>query len=336
MWGSSSAQPPFPQWSMLRSFWRFILICADVTNTYLEKNGSYLAAGITYWALFSLIPLSLAIMFILGTFFRGSEDLEARLSLAVNTLAPVSEDTLDNTLQVLGRTKVVTGSLGVIGLLWVSTTVFGAIRKSVNTLWGIRQPRRFFFERLIDISFMAGAGLLMVIPIALTAGVGVLGEFTSALRTGDPDNDWLTGMLLNILSPFISITVFLLIYRYLPNTKITFREIWPGALSAALVFEGWKAIFLWYTRSFPIYDTVYGPVGAVVALLTWIYISANILLVGALVTSRYSAHISSRIEEKVREILVATKALQTTRVGVRSGGMEVETPPKTMGPGEDD
>ncbi|MCE2463427.1 MAG: YihY/virulence factor BrkB family protein [Dehalococcoidia bacterium] len=321
---------------MLRSFWRFILICADVTNTYLEKNGSYLAAAITYWALFSLIPLSLAIMFILGTFFRGSEDLQARLSLAVNTLVPVSEDTLDNTLQVLGRTRAVTGALSIIGLLWVSTTVFGAIRKSVNTLWGIRQPRRFFYERLIDFSFTAGAGLLMVVPIALTAGVGVLGEFTSTLRTGNPDNDWLTSLLLNVLSPFISLTVFLFIYRYLPNAKVTFREIWPGALAAALIFEGWKAVFLWYTRSFPIYDTVYGPVGALVALLTWIYISANILLVGALGTSRYSAYISSRIEDKVREILVATKALQTTRIGVRSGGMEGEAPPKATGTGEDD
>ena len=321
---------------MLRSFWRFILICADVTNTYLEKNGSYLAAAITYWALFSLIPLSLAIMFILGTFFRGSEDLQSRLSLAVNTLVPVSEDTLDNTLQVLGRTRAVSGTLSVIGFLWVATTVFGAIRKSVNTLWGIRQPRRFFHERLIDFSFTAGAGLLMVVPIALTAGVGVLGEFTSTLRTGRSDNDWLTAMLLNVLSPFISLTVFLFIYRYLPNTKVTFREIWPGALAATLAFEGWKAVFLWYTRTFPVYDTIYGPVGALVALLTWMYISANILLVGALATSRYSAYLSSRIEGKGREILAVARALQAARVGLRAGGVKAEAGSKVLRTGEDD
>ena len=299
---------------MLRLFWRFILICADITNTFLGKSGPHHSAAITYYALFSLIPLTLAIMFILGTFVTGSEALEARLSLAVNTLVPVSSDTLGETLQVLDRTKAVSGILGIIGLLWVSTTVFGAMRKGVNTLWGISQPRRFFHEKLIDFSFTAGAGLLMVVPIALTAGIGVLGEFTSTLHTGSPDNSRLTAILFNVLSPFISLTVFLFIYRYLPNTRVTFRDVWPGALMATLAFEGWKGVFLWYTHTFPIYDTVYGPIGALVALLTWIYISANILLVGALVTSRYSAYLSRKIEETALHILAGLRNPRAARL----------------------
>ena len=310
---------------MLRRFWRFILICADVTNTVLARNGPHHAAAITYYALFSLIPLTLAIMFLLGTFFKGSESLEARLSLAVNTLLPVSQNTVADMLQAMGKTRAVTGMLGVLGLLWVSTTVFGAIRKGVNTVWGIDQPRRFFHEKLIDFAFTAGAGLLMVVPIALTAGVAVLGEFTSTLRTGSADSDWLTNMLFTILSPFISLTVFLFIYRYLPNTKLTFREIWPAALMASLAFEGWKAVFLWYNRSFPIYDTVYGPVGALVALLTWIYISANILLVGAFVTSRYSPYLAGKFEEKGRQVLVGLRGLVTFGQGA----------PETADTGED-
>ena len=298
---------------MFRSFWRFILICASITNGYLDKNGTHLAAAITYYAIFSLIPLTLALMFILGTFFKGSDILEARLSLAVNALIPVSSDTVSEMIQTLSKTRAVAGVLGILGLLWVSTTVFGAIRKSVNTLWGVRQPRRFFHERLIDISFTAGAGLIMVVPIALTAGMGVLGEFVSTLRTGNPDSDWLTTIPVKVFSAFISLTVFMFIYRYLPNTRVAFREIWPGALMAAVAFEGWKEVFLWYTRSFPVYDTIYGPVGTLLALLTWIYISANILLVGALVTSRYSAHLSSKVEEKGQRIAAGLKSLRTAR-----------------------
>ena len=317
---------PFPLESALRHFWRFILICADITNTFLSKSGPHHAAAITYYALFSMVPLTLAIMFILGTFVRGSEGLEARLSLAVNTLVPVSEDTLDDTLQVLGRTRAVTGILGVVGLLWVSTTVFGAIRKGVNSLWGIEAPRRFFHEKAIDFSFTAGAGLLLVVPIALTAGVAVLAEFTSTLGTGSPDNRWLTALLFNVLSPFISLTVFLFIYRYLPNKRITFREIWPGALMATSAFEGWKAVFLWYTGAFPVYETVYGPVGALVALLTWIYISANILLVGALVTSRYSAYLSRKAEGMGQRVLTVLRHPQSALL----------ESPNTVETGEDD
>ena len=307
-----------PLKSKLRLFWRFILICANITNTYLGNSGPHHAAAITYYALFSLIPLTLAIMFILGTFFTGSDALEARLSLAVNTLLPVSDETLGGALKVLDRTRAVAGVLGVIGLLWVSTTVFGAIRKGVNTLWGISQPRRFFHEKLIDFSFTAGAGLLLVILIALTAGMGVLGEFASTLRTGSADSDRLSAMLLTVLSPFISLTVFLFIYRYLPNAKVTFRQIWPGALMTTAAFEGWKGVFLWYTSAFPVYDTVYGPVGALVALLTWIYISANILLVGALVTSRYSAFLSRAVEEMAQRALKGFRGLEAARLGSTS------------------
>ncbi len=298
---------------MLKRFWRFILICADITNTFLDRNGPSLAAAISYYALLSLLPLTLAIMFMLGTFFQGSEALEARFSLALNALIPVSQETVTETLQALARTKAVTGILGVIGLLWISTTVFGAIRKGVNTLWGIRQSRRFFHEKLIDIAFTTGAGLALMLPITLTAGVGVLLEFTSTLRTGTTGSDSLTNIFLHILSPFISLTVFLFIYRYLPNTKVTFREIWAGALMTTMAFEGWKAVFLWYTRTFPVYDTVYGPIGALVALLTWIYISANIMLVGAMVTSRYSAFLSKALEEKVQRGLTGIRQLLTSQ-----------------------
>ena len=288
---------------MARSFWRFILICADITNSYLGMNGPFLSAAITYYALFSLIPLTLAIMFIVGTFYEGSDALEARLSLAVNTLMPVSQETVADILDDVASSRAITGVLGILGLLWVSTTVFGAIRKGVNTVWGISQPRRFFHERLIDFGFTAGAGLLMVVPIVLTAGVGVLGDFTSALRTGNVEGDRLTQLLLTALSPFISLTVLMFIYRFLPNTRVRFRDIWPTALLTALCFEGWKAVFLWYTSNYPVYDTVYGPVGALLALLTWIYISANILLVGALVTSRHSAYLSGRIVDGGRALV---------------------------------
>ena len=318
---------------MLRRFWRFILICADITNTYLGINGPFLAAAITYYALFSLIPLTLAIMFILGTFFEGSQTLETRLSLAVNTLMPVSEDTVKETLETLARSRAITGVLGILGLLWVSTTVFGAIRKGVNTVWGITESRRFFHERLIDFAFTAGAGLLMLVPITLTAGMAVLVEAISTLRTGDAGGDWLTDLLLTVLSPFISLMAFLFIYRYLPKTKVTFREIWPGAVMATICFEGWKAVFLWYTRTFPVYDTVYGPVGALVALLTWIYISANILLVGALVTSRYSPYLSRQIEEKIQQTLAI---FRISRPGSGAKSLRGNASPKAVETGAND
>ena len=303
---------PFPRPRVLRGLWKFVLICVDIANTFLDRNGPYLAAAIAFYSLLSLVPLTLALMFVLGTFFEGSAALETRLALAVNTLVPVSRDTVAETVQTMGRTKSVTGPLGIIGLLWASTTVFGAIRKGVDTLWGVGQPRRFFHERLLDVAFTTGAGLLMVLPITFMAGMGVLEDFMSAFRTGSEGGDLLAATLLHALSPAISLMAFLVIYRYLPNAGPnaghTFRDIWPGALMATAAFEAAKALFLWYTRTFPVHDTVYGPIGALVALLSWIYISAYILLLGALVTSRYSGTLSRKAEGAGRRVLAGIRS----------------------------
>ena len=308
----------------LRVFLRAIHASLDLANTFLDRNGPHLAAAIAYYALISLIPLTLVLMFILGTFFEGSEGLETRLALAVNTVAPVSQETVRETIEVLARTRTETGILGILGLIWASTTVFSAVRKGLNTVWGVDHSRSFFRARLVDFSLTAGAGILMVVPVGLTAAAGVINEFTAALRTGSTDTDELTSRLLTFVSPFTSLAVFLLIYRYLPNTRVTFREIWPGALMATIVFEVFKGLFLWYTRSYPAYDSVYGPVGALVALLAWIYISANILLAGALVTSRYSASMSRQVEGAGFRVVAGLKAMLAARSATAKSVEKVE------------
>ena len=295
---------------MLKEFWKFILICADLTNDFLAKNGPYLSAGITYYALFSLVPLTLALVAISGFFLGSSEALESRLVLAVNSLVPVSRDTIADNIQVMVRTRAVAGVVGFIGLLWVSTTVFGAIRKGVNTIWGISTPRRFLHERMLDLSFTAGAGLVLLILMGYLAAAGVLGDFFSTLFRGRANGDELANGLLNFVAPILSLIVFMFLYRYLPNTRVTFREVWPGALMATIAFEAAKGVFFWYTRAFPVYNIVYGPIGALLALLTWAYVSSFILLFGALVTSRYSAFLSRSIEEGLQRLLASFKKLR--------------------------
>jgi membrane protein len=295
---------------IIRLFWRFVLICANLTNEFLDKNGPHLAAAITYYSLLSLFPLALAVISLLG-FFLGSESLGPKLALAVKSLVPVSQDTVSDTLQMVARTKHVTGALGIVGLLWASTTVFGAIRKGVNAIWGIRKPRRFFQERLIDLSFTAGAGLLIMIPMATTALLGFLGGRASVLYPFNSDSwEALLRHLFSFLSPILTFIVFMLVYRYLPNAKVTFRDVWPGALMGSIAFEVAKALFLWYARTFPVYNLVYGPVGALIAILTWVYVSAFILLYGALVTAHYSGHLARKAEEKAAQIVASIRKLR--------------------------
>ena len=279
-------------------FWQFCLLCTDLTNEFLSKNGAQLAAAISYYSLLSLIPLTLILASFLGFLAAGSVQTQEHVVAILSNLLPVSQDYVAATLGSVVRTRTVVGVLGLVGLLWPSTAVFGIIRKTVNFMWGGTRPRPFLQERLIDITLTIFGGLLIVIPIGLTILYGFTGE---AIHSAFPDivlipADVLLRLALPYISPVVSLMVFLLLYRYLPNTRVTFREIWPGTVLVTMAFEANKWWFFWYARSFPITDTVYGTVGGLIVLLGWIWVSADILLYGAMATARVSPTMSRKIE----------------------------------------
>jgi len=279
-------------------FWQFVLLCTDLTNEFLTKNGAQLAASIAYYSLLSLIPLSLGLASILG-FFIGSPEVLERVATAIAGVIPVSQEYAEDTLKLIARTRHITGAIGLLGLLWPSMAVFGIIRKTVNFMWGGTKPRPFLQERLIDFTLTVLGGFLIVAPIVLTVVLGLLGDL---LKQAFPDAAIVSGDLLltrsfPYISPLMSFLVFMVLYRYLPNTKVTYREIWPGALLASQAFEVTKWGFLWYARNFAVYDNIYGPIGALMVLLGWVWVSADILLYGAMATARVSPTISHKIEE---------------------------------------
>lgn len=296
---------------LLRLFWQFVLICTDLTKEFLTKNGPQLAAAVAYYALLSFIPLSLGVISLLG-YLMGSAEAQERMVVALGGLMPVSQESVAQTIKTIVETKHITGMVGLLGLIWPSTAVFGTIRKSVNYFWGVQKTRPFFHERFIDIGLTGATGFLMVTPLAITVGIGFMGEVVEAIWPGSQfQGDQIVGRTIGYLSPVVSFGVFMLLYRYLPNTKVTFREVWPGALLAAIAFEVTKAGFLWYARTYPLFDTMYGPLGALMALLGWVWISADILLYGAMATSRYSRYVARRAEEAGLHILTGVRKLMT-------------------------
>ena len=159
---------------MIVVLFRFIEICARAVNDFLGKNGPQLAAAVSYYALFSLFPLSLAIIFVLS-FFLGPDSI-SNLAQSAAEQAPISSETVRDALTNTLSSRSIAGLAGFIGLLWAGTAVFGAIRKGVNATWGITKPRPFFQERLIDISLMAGATVLLLVSISSTAVLSNLKE----------------------------------------------------------------------------------------------------------------------------------------------------------------
>ena len=277
-------------------FVRFVLFCTDAVNDFLAKNCPYIAAAISFYALFSFFPLVLAIISVAG-FVVGPGAEEAELAGKIAEVIPVETEFVSDTVEGVVRARAITGVASVLGLLWASSAAFAAIRKGINAAWGIKKTRPFLKERLMDVTLVLGGGFLLVIVLFTTPMVAF---FNNMMETVAPDTNFDTerifGLAAQILTPMLSFLSFVMLYRFLPNTKVKLGDVWMVALVASAAFEGAKWGFVWYVTTFPVYNVVYGSVGAIMALLTWVYVSAIILLFGALATSRYAAY-----AERVRE-----------------------------------
>ena len=292
---------------------RSILFCIDAVNDFLGKNCPYVAGAIAFYTLFSLFPLILAIISVWG-FLIGSDVEQTELARKIAEVIPVSTEYIVETVEGVASARAITGVASVLGLIWASSAAFGAIRKGINNAWGIRKTRPFLEERLIDFGLVIGAGLLMVALLFVTP---ILSFFREAAGYVAPDVniDFLFSLVSRVVSPVLSFIIFLTLYRFLPNTKVQFKDVWLGALVASMAFDGAKWGFLYYIQTFPVYNVVYGSVGAVMALLTWVYVSAIILLFGALATSRYQG-LSAEVGRDVQGIRLLWTGLTRVRLRV--------------------
>jgi YihY family inner membrane protein len=185
----------------------------------------------------------------------------------------------------------VSGPFAVVSLLltaWSASALFGAVRRSLNTIWNVETERPFVQQKLLDGAMLLGFGALLMASLVLTGAIAWLRQ------TGDEAFGWLpeTGIVLwplqFLLPAFFSFVVFAALYRFVLNVTLRLASIWPGALVAALLFELLKNGFSTYVEHFASYDLAYGALGGVLLFMTWTYLSAMILLLGAALSVEYA------------------------------------------------
>ena len=304
---------------------RFFLFCADTVNDFLSKNCQYIAGAISFYTLFAIVPLFLAIITILSYVLGpATGDDQVGWLKRIADVLPVSSEYVIQTFEGVVRARAISGIFGVLGLLWASMAVFGAIRKGINAAWGIRKTRPFFKERLIDFALVLGAGVILLAVLYIVPALIVLGKVTEVVA---PESEmfrhFLWGLMSAVIYAGLTFVTFLILYRFLPYTEVRLRDVWPGALLASLAFDVANLAFVWYVTTYPLhYNVVYGGIGAMLALLTWVYLSAIIVLFGALVTSRYAAYASSIQRDDQRLKLLWTgfwrvrlRVVEPTRAG---------------------
>jgi membrane protein len=263
------------------------------------------AAAISYYVLFSIFPLMIFTVGVLGLFLRD-EGLQQDIVDEIMANFPLSQDEgrddVAEALQSVAQEQV--GAVGIFGLVtlaWSSSALLGVIRSSLNLVYEVKTPRPPAIQKLLDLG-----GVLIFAPFFLGSIVA-----TSALRFAKRTSEdadfvgrlaeafglawWVASIALPIL---LSCIAFFLVYWLIPARRVRPIHILPGAIIAAILFEATKVGFNVYLENFTSYDVIFGSLGAVVAFLFWVYLSANILLLGAEFVSETPAVAAGRYDVK--------------------------------------
>lgn len=259
-------------------------------RTWHEFNNDHctlLAAAIAYYVMFSFIPLMTLTLAIFGFIMRDPQAQKSALDRILQTM-PLGQNAVFDSIRTVSGQSGTLSLIGLVGLIWASSGMFGAVRSALNITWGVESQRGFIRQHLLDAGAALGLGILMIASLAGT----VLTPFlqTLSLRWGTVLSTPLQTVftLAGVLLPaVISLVVFLLVYRKVPNVKHRTSDVWPGALLATVLFELSKHAFAYYVSHFNSYQAVYGVLGGVMLFMLWTYLAAIILLLGAEFASEF-------------------------------------------------
>ena len=249
-------------------------------------DATHMAAGLAYYAVLSLFPLTVGLISLLGLLLEP-ENLQGDVVQFFEDYLPVSEELLLSNIEAAGNIHGLLGVVSFFGLFWSASLMFGAITRSVNRAWDIHQDRPFYIDKVRNLAMALSVAPLFLMSVSTTAalqmleGVDLPAGLAATLDYGFVDT------AARILPFLFSLTIFLLIYKFTPNTQTHWRYIWPGAVLAATLFEISKSVFVFYVDNFANYEEVYGSLASVIVLLAWTYFSGLILIAGAEFSSEY-------------------------------------------------
>ena len=274
------------QANFLKKSWRILV---QSFNHFIDLNGLKLSAALSYYAVFSIAPLLIVIISLAAVLY-GRDAVEGRVyhqisGLVGSNAALQIQDIIRNT-QNSSHGKL-GGLIGTIILIIGASGVFSEIQSSINYLWSIPTPKKKIFlmailRRLISLSLLLGVAFLLLVSLTVNALLDILSDRLKELFSDSLLNVF---YLVNLgLILFVISSMFMLIFKILPDSTISWKNAFMGALVTTILFLIGKFIIGFYLGHSKIGAT-YGTTASIVILMLWIYYSSIILYFGACYTA---------------------------------------------------
>ena len=279
-----------------KSYWH--LIKASVLQ-WIEDEPFQLAAALSYYTLFSLAPLIIIAIAVAGFAFGRDAAQNQVVAALQGVIGQESAQAVQGVVENASKqpkTGIVSAVVGVVALIFGAGGVVGQLQTSLNMLWGVTpKPGQgvwgFIRQRFLSFAMVLGIGFLLLVSLVVSA-------FVTGLTT------WMGGLLggaefiahaLDLLVSFVFITaLFAMLYKFLPDVHIQWRDVWIGAAITSLLFTIGKFLIGFYIGSSAVSST-YGAAGSLITVLLWVYYSSLIVFLGAELTQVYATEYGSGV-----------------------------------------
>jgi membrane protein len=263
-------------------------------SEWLEDKAPQLGAALAYYTVFSLAPLVLLLLAIVGFLFRKDpsgtwEKITEQMSYFLDNSAIEVVQNIAQTASHPNKSALAT-TIGVLLALFGASGVFGQLQDALNTIWGVKaKPGNsigtFLRARFFSFAMVAGVCFLLLVSLVVES---VLKSFSQYVQAMFPGGIIIALVVYSIFDLAVVVLLFALIFKFLPDVKIQWRDVWIGAVMTAIFFAIGKWALGLYLGSGTA-ASAYGAASSLITLLLWIYYSSQILLFGAEFTQVYAA-----------------------------------------------
>jgi len=257
-------------------------LVVGATRETLKPASAITAAAIAYFALFSLFPFTLLSISV-ASFNLGPLMDQQLIVQKLEFIAPALGRLMGQNIDEIIRARGPITSVAFVGLIWSASTIFYTLTQTLNEIWGNKRSRPVWKRRGLAILFV----LTIVGPVLFLASFA--GSMIANLRTWLPDQVFpIGGGISFVVAILLDVALFMVLYIMLPHGASTWREIFPGAVGAGLLWELAKKAFLLFVATYiSLSNLVYGSVAAIIAFLAWAYLSGLTFLFGAFLSVSY-------------------------------------------------
>lgn len=274
-------------------------IIKDSIKDFGSSDSMTFAASTAFYTIFSLPALLIIVLNIASTFYSRNDVRDEILEQLGNLIGEESVQTLDQIMQnvTIEGQMFWSQMVGIGVLIFSATTVFVSLQNSINHIWHIKpKPEKgilkFIVNRVLSFSMVASIGFLLLVSLILDAIIVIVLNYFSFLVE---DNLLIFATITNVvLTQALTVLIFGLMYKILPDAKVRWKDVWLGAFITMLLFALGKYLIGVYLGNAQV-GNYYGTAGSLVVILVWVYYSVVIFLFGAQITYYIAENIGGSI-----------------------------------------